>query len=129
MYNPLIKCELNKFGLSPKASKCARDLKPFTQYNLVGTLNITWYSGRKEDKFVLSLYCRCLHKTGGALPFSPSKCCRIITACCYLHNYAIDRRQPEPEILEDDIEEQIDFNVHHGDNMGNQVRQRLIDSL
>ena len=39
-------------------------------------------------------YCRCLHTTGGALPFSPSKCSRVIQTCMRLHNLAIEERIP-----------------------------------
>ena len=43
---------------------------------------------------VLINHCRCLHTTGGALPFSPSKCSRVIQNCMRLHNLAIEERIP-----------------------------------
>uniref|UniRef100_K1PEI0 DDE Tnp4 domain-containing protein n=1 Tax=Magallana gigas TaxID=29159 RepID=K1PEI0_MAGGI len=39
---------------------------------------------------------RCLHKTGGALAYTPSKCVRIVECCCRLHNRAIEDRIPAP---------------------------------
>lgn len=46
---------------------------------------------------ITSIFCyRCLHKTGGALAYTPSKCVRIIECCCRLHNRAIEDRIPAP---------------------------------
>ena len=41
-------------------------------------------------------YFRCLHITGGSLPFRPKKCVQIIESCCRLHNLAIRQRIPLP---------------------------------
>ncbi|KAG0710936.1 putative nuclease HARBI1 [Chionoecetes opilio] len=45
---------------------------------------------------------RCLHKSGGALQYTPLKCCKIIASCLLLHNRCVRRRIPEPQQLEDD---------------------------
>ncbi|XP_061163868.1 putative nuclease HARBI1 [Saccostrea echinata] len=37
---------------------------------------------------------RCLHKSGGCLPFTPTKCALVIETCCRLHNKAIEERIP-----------------------------------
>ncbi|KAJ1107843.1 hypothetical protein NDU88_005232 [Pleurodeles waltl] len=37
---------------------------------------------------------QCLHLTGGSLYYSPKKVCRIIVACCMLHNLALRRQVP-----------------------------------
>uniref|UniRef100_A0A8W8LIQ9 DDE Tnp4 domain-containing protein n=1 Tax=Magallana gigas TaxID=29159 RepID=A0A8W8LIQ9_MAGGI len=39
---------------------------------------------------------KCLHKTGRALAYTPSKCVRIVECCCRLHNRAIEDRIPAP---------------------------------
>ncbi|XP_062618375.1 putative nuclease HARBI1 [Saccostrea cucullata] len=43
---------------------------------------------------VLKSRFRCLHKTGGSLPFSPLKCSRVIETCFRLHNVAIEEKLP-----------------------------------
>ncbi|XP_062581522.1 putative nuclease HARBI1 [Saccostrea cucullata] len=43
---------------------------------------------------VLKSRFRCLHKSGGCLPFKPTKCAIIIETCCRLHNKAIEERIP-----------------------------------
>nr|XP_022309101.1 putative nuclease HARBI1 [Crassostrea virginica] len=45
---------------------------------------------------VLKSRFRCLHKSGGALAYTPAKCVRIIECCCRLHNKAIDEKVPAP---------------------------------
>ena len=37
---------------------------------------------------------RCLDRTGGALMYSPPKVCKIIVACCMLHNLALQHNIP-----------------------------------
>ncbi|KAK3083318.1 hypothetical protein FSP39_019317 [Pinctada imbricata] len=43
---------------------------------------------------VLKSRFRCLHKSGGTLPFAPLKCSKIIEACFRLHNKAIEEKVP-----------------------------------
>uniref|UniRef100_A0A8W8M703 DDE Tnp4 domain-containing protein n=1 Tax=Magallana gigas TaxID=29159 RepID=A0A8W8M703_MAGGI len=50
---------------------------------------------------------RCLHKTGGCLPYRPDKCTKIIECAMRLHNLAINERVPlmvETE-EEDDVQQ------------------------
>ena len=35
----------------------------------------------------------------------PERVCTIIMACTVLHNIAIERREPEPEVKDDDLVE------------------------
>ncbi|WAQ97362.1 HARB1-like protein [Mya arenaria] len=42
---------------------------------------------------------RCLHRSGGVLPFSPGKSCRVFLACCKLHNLCIDNNMPLPDAI------------------------------
>ena len=38
---------------------------------------------------VLKSRMRCLDRTGGALAYTPEKVCKIVVACCIVHNIAI----------------------------------------
>lgn len=56
---------------------------------------------------VLKARFRCLHKTGGCLPYRPDKCTKIIECAMRLHNLAINERVPlmvETE-EEDDVQQ------------------------
>ncbi|KAG0717456.1 putative nuclease HARBI1 [Chionoecetes opilio] len=44
---------------------------------------------------------RCLHKSGGALQYTPLKCCKIIASCLLLHNRCVRHGVPEPQQLEE----------------------------
>lgn len=75
---------------------------------------------------VLKSRFRCLHKTGGCLPFSPGKCGKIVTACMRLHNLCRERGIPlvTNEVLDDD-----DGNIHPSqacDGSGQRKRQELL---
>ncbi|XP_062594099.1 putative nuclease HARBI1, partial [Saccostrea cucullata] len=78
---------------------------------------------------VLKARFRCLHKTGGALPYGPSKCTRIIECTMRLHNLAIENGIPLLETI--DQEDADVFHIeHHTCNNANRtasdVRKRLI---
>ncbi|KAJ1113668.1 hypothetical protein NDU88_001910, partial [Pleurodeles waltl] len=49
---------------------------------------------------------QCIHKSGGALQYSPDTICRIVAKCAILHNIATTRGLPveisEPDSDEDD---------------------------
>ncbi|XP_033755823.1 putative nuclease HARBI1 [Pecten maximus] len=51
---------------------------------------------------VLKARFRCLHKTGGSLPYNPQKCAKMIECAIRLHNLAIDNRVPLTEPVEAD---------------------------
>lgn len=55
---------------------------------------------------VLKSRFRCLHKSGGSLQYSPTKCANITIACFLLHNYCVKRRVPVP--VDDDEEGPLD---------------------
>ncbi|KAH3697559.1 hypothetical protein DPMN_085062 [Dreissena polymorpha] len=40
-------------------------------------------------------------KTGGCLPFTPSKCAQIVLACMHLHNFCMDRNLVDPTLMLD----------------------------
>jgi hypothetical protein len=70
---------------------------------------------------------RCMHKTGGSLQFTPTKCLKIVEACFKLHNQALKDKLP--------TEVNTFVNIYHNDDIyvqqGNQtegqaIRQRLI---
>ncbi|KAJ1173000.1 hypothetical protein NDU88_004842, partial [Pleurodeles waltl] len=50
---------------------------------------------------------RCLHKSGGALQYSPETTCRIVTTCAILHNIATTRGIPV-EICDSESDEDDD---------------------
>ncbi|KAJ1187176.1 hypothetical protein NDU88_003955 [Pleurodeles waltl] len=50
---------------------------------------------------------RCIHKSGGALQYSPDTTCRIVATCAILHNIATTRGIPV-EISEPDSDEDYD---------------------
>ena len=69
-------------------------------------------------------FSRCLDKSGGALQFSPDKCCQVILACARMHNFCIDLRVPEPaEMVPLDGDEDLVAQAQ-GPNDGN--RRRII---
>ncbi|XP_069108158.1 putative nuclease HARBI1 [Argopecten irradians] len=43
---------------------------------------------------VLKSRFRCLHPTGGVLPFRPSKCAKVLETCVRLHNKAMSEKLP-----------------------------------
>ena len=45
----------------------------------------------------LVIFFRCLHRTGGCLPFQPNKCCEIETVCMCLHNLYFELYVPLTE--------------------------------
>ena len=65
---------------------------------------------------------RCLHKSGGALTYTPAKLCQIILACSILHNICINGNVPfeEDDDNSDDESgnEDDDYNEDRGDNNG-----------
>ncbi|XP_052215115.1 putative nuclease HARBI1 [Dreissena polymorpha] len=69
---------------------------------------------------------RCLHKTGGVLPFKPQKCASVFVACCRLHNLCLQNGLPDPPEL--DLEEDHDQEVDAPDNNlgGQAVRNQFV---
>ncbi|KAJ1147816.1 hypothetical protein NDU88_000671 [Pleurodeles waltl] len=50
---------------------------------------------------------RCIHKSGGALQYSPETTCKIVATCAILHNIATTRGIPK-ELTEPDSDEDDD---------------------
>ncbi|XP_062608636.1 putative nuclease HARBI1 [Saccostrea cucullata] len=57
---------------------------------------------------VLKSRFRCLHRTGGVLPFSLSRCSQIIQCCIRLHNLAVSEKVP---LLEGGVVQNINDNA------------------
>ena len=57
---------------------------------------------------------RCLAKSGGHLLYAPDKVCRIITACCVLHNLARSYQLPAPNEGQVDADPDADPVLHVG---------------
>jgi len=67
---------------------------------------------------------RCLHKSGGALQYTPEKCAKFIVVCAYLHNVCVDRGVPLLELVEEDA---ADDEPEMGyEDLGNEMRDRMI---
>jgi len=58
---------------------------------------LLFYISKHKHNFKC-FYCRCLHRSGGCLPFQPAKCCKVVMACMRLHNLCIDNNVPIPEM-------------------------------
>lgn len=73
--------------------------------------------------------CLCKDRT---LHYGPEKCAKIITACCVLHNLALNFNVPEPETRENDVPPQQSFSedVHQENNTGDDlIRGRALRSI
>ncbi|VDI29776.1 Hypothetical predicted protein [Mytilus galloprovincialis] len=79
---------------------------------------------------VLKSRFRCLHKTGGHLPYKPPKSVKIISSCFKLHNKCIDDGVPLLNIEdggnEVEIENHIDMPANHNRD-AQTIRQRLVN--
>ena len=89
---------------------------------------------------LLKMRFRCLHKSGGCLMFSPTRCARVIVACMCLHNICIQHRLPQPEgdevqdegVQDQDVANAIDDDVPVNMNSraeGVRVRQELTTNV
>ena len=68
---------------------------------------------------------RCLHRSGGVLPFRPGKCMEVVVVCAKLHNLFLDLKIPfDNEKEEVDIDEDPQNLYPEGNNQ--QWRQRII---
>ncbi|XP_052234177.1 putative nuclease HARBI1 isoform X2 [Dreissena polymorpha] len=68
---------------------------------------------------------RCLHRSGGVLPFRPGKCMEVVVVCAKLHNLCLDLKIPfDNEEEEVDIDEDPQNLYPEGNNQ--QCRQRII---
>ncbi|XP_042882922.1 putative nuclease HARBI1 [Penaeus japonicus] len=76
---------------------------------------------------VLKSRFRCLHKSGGALQYTPEKCAKIVASCLFLHNVCVQRRIPFDDLLEvDDSPEEAVMNFMI-DRSAQQERMALIN--
>lgn len=75
---------------------------------------------------VLKSRFRCLHKSGGCLPFQPSKCVQVVSACVRLHNLCQDRNIPVTSLVtegDSDDDTQIQPNTGSGHNRRQSIVQ------
>ena len=76
----------------------------------------------------------CLDSSGGALQFTPSRCCTITTATAVLHNMCIFDKTPLPDNA-DDPPQQLDVEpdprelIPDSNAAGTSVRDRLINDV
>ena len=70
---------------------------------------------------------RCLHPTGGVLPFALPKSLKAIVACFKLHIKCISDGVPNPDIEFEEAVNDINVNADLPPNpAGHQIRQRLV---
>ena len=76
---------------------------------------------------ILIIFHRCLHKTGGSLPYKPGKCTKIIECAMRLHNLAIDLKVPLMEAVElHDVDNDQDFAPTFENMTAAALRERII---
>lgn len=78
---------------------------------------------------VLKLRFRWLHKSGGALGMrTPVRCCRIITCCFILHNFAIAHNLQAPDGIEEE-DDSFEGDPYEGPQTdGVSVRNHLLNT-
>ena len=109
----------------------AADGTPSYKYNAVhGKTRVTI-----ENTFgLLKNRWRCLCKDR-TLHYTPEKCAKIITACCVLHNLAMNFHVPEPDQQNSNITHQPATHIFQDNNagddltMGRAVRSMLVDRI
>ncbi|XP_064414852.1 putative nuclease HARBI1 [Latimeria chalumnae] len=69
---------------------------------------------------VLKMRFRCLDHTGGSVPMTPGRVCKLRVVCCMLHNITRRRQLPLPEDIPLERDEQEDA--------GQDVERRSVDS-
>ncbi|XP_041363668.1 putative nuclease HARBI1 [Gigantopelta aegis] len=69
---------------------------------------------------------RCLHKSTGCLPFSPTRCSHVIMAAFKLHNFCLDLKLPNPPEVDADTF-QVDQDACQDQQEGRQIRRQLIE--
>ena len=76
---------------------------------------------------------RCLHKSGGALQYEPSKCCLVIHTCILLENLCISLGLEDPEIDDEEDDESrdpvLDGQHPNQTRIGAQKRTEVMNSL
>lgn len=69
---------------------------------------------------------RCLHRSGGVLPFAPDKCAAVFVACCRLHNMCMEQNEPLPDVSFTENDTVTDVQQHDGDQRGLAIRQFFV---
>ena len=89
------------------------------------------FNSSKSVKHYFSFY-RCLHKTGGCLPFTPKRSTSVVTAVLKLHNKCVDDKMPLPDVTEDLFLNDDNTIIARPENtVGNAqgIRERLIQKF
>lgn len=71
---------------------------------------------------------RCLQNSTGCLQFTPTKCTNIIMAAFLLHNFCIDLKLPNPDLIDDDHDPDFEFD-RTTSTEDNQIRLNLIQNV
>ncbi|XP_052271413.1 putative nuclease HARBI1 [Dreissena polymorpha] len=73
---------------------------------------------------------RCLHKSGGCLPFQPQRAAKVVVACMRLQNLCVQFNVAVPQVNATENEEIDDNIVGDGiDVNAQQARQLIIDNF
>ncbi|XP_060596210.1 putative nuclease HARBI1 [Ruditapes philippinarum] len=113
---------LRRYLLTPKVNPTTPQEEAFNKHHSRGRVVVEKAFGILKSRF------RCLHKSGGVLPFSPEKSSQVVVACMRLHNFCKTRGVQEPvEIITQDDDDD-DNNLPNGDDRNNNnIRQELIN--
>ena len=84
------------------------------------------FNVRYDHTHVIFVF-RCLHKTGGCLPFTPEKCAVIISVAIKLHNMCISQNVPlSAPYCDMGVQDEDTDACSEGDRDGSQQRLRII---
>ncbi|XP_052771219.1 putative nuclease HARBI1 [Mya arenaria] len=73
---------------------------------------------------------RCLHRSGGALQYTPTKRCKIVVACVKLHNFCIENNVPFPADMMMDYDNdnaQAACQIAQQNEQGQVMRRRIVN--
>ncbi|XP_052248750.1 putative nuclease HARBI1 isoform X1 [Dreissena polymorpha] len=104
---------LRRYLLTPKQNPMTESERRYNNYHARGRVVIERAFGVLKSRF------RCLHKSGGVLPFNPTKSSHVVVACMKLHNLCITFNVKEPqdavhvnELANEDVLNEHDDNAH-----------------
>ena len=93
------------------------------------SFNRSLNSTRSAIERAFGILKRRFHILHGEIRMTPERVCTIIAACFVLHNIAIDHNEPEDELNDEELDEDLDVgNYYQGANTGNAVRNHITNA-